>query len=464
MSLKHFNAFLLFILLNSFSVIAQTHLSGKVFIDLNSGLMRCDFKLTNLPKVENYKILLNKGFNVKHFKREDNTTLHYDGYFNPFVQGEALGYHFRDTKRNKLGLPKTFEVSYVGAFPKFENEYNAFDFKGLIAINNQTLRATEQTKWYPVIYDVNADKFFNSYTYDIEISITGGTTIFVNGSAPKKAKKAKFVSKKEVSLLLFVGNYDFVESNGDYILNANVTSQNAKLIFSNIETIKKSLSKKLKQEFTDNIYLLKHKAVNKRKAGSSWGFNVYPSFAFTGLDFNELVKENKRFKDSNTRYFAHEFAHNYFSYNVSSGTLKWFWGESFPEYLSFSVASDLCDKNYLPKVLLGKAKRLADKNFKPLTEIENANEINDAYRYSLGPLILQCFQEVFGKPKTNKVLIALLKRADTKILTLIDFEEAALGSGIKKTDFEAFYKKYISAKDFKSNVIDFITKKYSNKI
>ncbi|NAS30193.1 hypothetical protein GTQ40_04345 [Flavobacteriaceae bacterium R38] len=466
--MKYLVGYLLFVLitLNSFNAKGQTHLSGQVAINLNTGLIACDFKLINLPNVENYKVLLNKGFNIKHFKNEDNTTLHYNGYYAPFVQGEALGYHFSDSKRNKIDLPRAFEVSYVGAFPKYENEYNVFDFKGLIAINNQTLRATEQTKWYPVIYDVDADKLFNSYTYDIEVSIIGttntdSTSIFINGSAPKKETKSRFVSKKQVPLFLFAGNYSFIDNNGDYILNADVTSQNAELIFNNIEIIKASLSEKLKQKFTDNIYLLNHKAVNKRRAGSSWGFNVYPSFAFTGLNFNTLVKENKRFDDNNIRYFAHEFAHNYFSTNVNSGKLKWFWLESFPEYLSFSVASDLCDKEYLPKVLLFKTKRLSDKNFKPLTEIVDKDEIDDLYRYSLGPLILQCFQDTFSKEKTNKIMVSLLKKANRKSLTLKDFKEAAIESGIKKSDFESFNEKYISSKNFKSNVIDFITKKYS---
>ena len=61
-------------------------------------------------------------------------------------------------------------------------------------------------------------------------------------------------------------------------------------------------------QFEDNIYLIKHQPVDEREAGSSWGFNTYPSFAFTGLDFADLVNESGQFSENMYKFFGHEFA------------------------------------------------------------------------------------------------------------------------------------------------------------
>lgn len=447
-------------LLLSNTVSAQIHIKGNVEIDMNSGLFNCNFSLSNIPELENYSILLNKGMNIKFFKNNNNELINYSGHYDGQMQGEALVYTL--DKGSEKYVPTEFQITYKGAFPVYKNEYSQFDYKGIIAFNGETIRATEQTKWYPVVYDIHNDKLLNSYTYDLTISLKGGNTIFINGTTPKKGIASHFVSKKAFPLLLFAGNYDFVESNGDYILNTSVSKESAMKIFSNIELIKSNLATNLKLKFTDNIYLINHTAINNRRKGSSWGFNTYPTFAFTGLDFNTIVNKEGRFSNYRYRYFGHEFGHNYFGNNVMSGNLSWFWLESFPEYLAYNIAEDLCGKEFLKQYLIEKLNTLKDEDeFIPLNEIINKNDIGNKYRYTLAPFMLKCFEDKFGRNKMNLVLKYLLEFTKNETLTIQHWKESSIRSGIKKEEFEEFEKEFIKNKKFKQNIINEIKKNYS---
>lgn len=437
------------------------HIKGTIFIDLNTGLFKSELVVSNISSVEEYAILLNKGMNIKYFLDENSQPIRYSGYYNPKVKGEAIEYALLDNEGEALALPKSFKIEYVGAFPKYTNSFNAFDFKGLIAINDKTIRATEQTKWYPVIYDTKKDKLINKYTYNLKIRVEGANSIFINGSPPLKAKKGVFSSNKAVPLLLFAGDYEFVNEKGNYILNGGISKETATKIFENVNIVQSFLEEKLDQKFTDNVYLINHKAVNKRRKGSSWGFNTYPVFAFTGEGFFEtIVDEKGKFNNGRYKYFGHEFAHNYFGNNVQSGKLYWFWLESFPDFLSYMIAEEIGGEEYLKKVLLDEVRQLKDKNFVPLTEVENPDDINGTYRYSLGPLILKCFNDTFGRDKIIAVIKSLLKSSYKETLTLGHFKRAAIASGIGELDYNAFEKKFIQNKDFKKNVVDFILETY----
>ena len=440
---------------------AQPHLKGNVEIEMKTGMISCSFTVTNAPELANYSILLNKGMNVKYFKDKNGKLMDYAGHYDGKMNGEALSYAFKGAKNDTIALPSAFYVEYKGAFPVYKNDLNAFDYKGIIAFNGATVRATEQTKWYPVIYDAANDKLLQDYTYDLTITIKDGTTVFINGSAPQKKQNARFTSAKAYPLLLFAGNYNFVNNGGDYILNADISQQTAQKIFSNIEIIKAAFSKNLQLEFTDNIYIINHKPVNKRPEDSSWGFNTYPTFAFTGLDFADLITKEGKFQDYIYKYYGHEFGHNYFGNNVMSGKLSWFWLESFAEYLSYNITEDIVGEAYLKQALLKQVKQLEGKDFTPLTEIRQREEIDNTYRYTLGPLMLKCFEDTFGREKMNGVIKTLLHNAKTETLTLEHWQKAALQQGISAQEFSDFEKTFVQSKDFKENIIAAIQKKYS---
>lgn len=448
--------FLILFLLSSF-VLAQPKMTGNVTVDMENGLIDCDFSISGLPNLKDYSILLNKGMNIKYFKNKSGNLVYYEGHYDGKMKGEALEYFLAD-ENSKMNLPNELNVSYKGVFPVYQNDFNMFDYKGIIAFNGKTLRAAEQTKWYPIIYDTTNDKLIDSYLYDITITVKGNSqpSIFINGSPPKKAQKSRFKSEKAQRPLLFIGDYNFLEKDRNFILNSDVDKETADKIFSNIEMIKKVLSKNLESDFQDKIYIINHIPINKRDKGSNWGFNTYPTFAFAGLDFKDLINKNGKFSDDNYKFFGHEFGHNYFGSNVMSGKLSWFWVESFAEYLSFNIVEELCGKDYLEKVLANKLRIVNDKNFIPLSKITNATQIDETYRYHLAPLLLKSFENQFGRQKINQVLKNLLEISKKETLTLESWEKSAQEAGISNDDFKAFKNKYIDNDNFKQKIINYI--------
>ncbi len=458
--MKKFFLLQLIIIITVFNAIAQPHIEGTVEIDLKTGMFNCDFVINNLPEIRNYKILLNHGMNVKYFKDLDDNLWNYNGYYSGKMRGEALEYFFIDDDRKVVKeLPKGFKVMYTGAFPKYMGEVNTFDFKGYIAINEKTIRATEQSKWYPVIYDVKKNQIINEYTYNLTIKTKNSESIFINGNPPVKGDDVKFESKKAVPLFLFIGNYDFTEHDGDYLINSNKNSEEIKRkVFKQINLIKKWYAEKLHIKFEDHIYIINHDAVKKMKTGSSWAFNVYPAFGFAGIDYNKMFKDEEHFIDSNYAFFGHELGHNYFGSNMMTGKLSWFWSESFSEYLSFGVIERFSNEAYLKKRLRSFLSDIKDTKFIPLEDIKSSDEIDVVYRYRLGPLIMKCFEDTFGKEKTYSMLSIMAKHTET--LTIDSWEEIAVLIGIDKKEFKDFRKKYLKNKNFKENVVKWIQKKY----
>ncbi|MDM1295807.1 hypothetical protein HX021_16075 [Sphingobacterium sp. N143] len=449
-----------------FNIILAQSIKGTVEIDMKDGLINCSFQLNDIPPIKNYKILLNKGMNIKNFKDSDQAIVWYDGHYDGEMKGEALAYTLLDNEGKIKQLPSSFQVDYKGAFPVYfdsAEDYGPFDYKGIIAFNGKTLRAADQSKWYPVLYDVDSDKLVDKYRYEITIKVKNAdnNSIFINGNAPQKTMAHQFTSAKPSTLLLFVGNYNFVSNEAGYILNLAADQKTVAAIFDNIDLIKAKLAKNLDSKFTDKIYIINHKAVNKRKPGSSWAFNDYPAFAFTDLDPAKLMDEKGQFTSEYIKFFGHELAHNYFGASMLSGKLSWFWLESFAEYLSFNVTEDAGFKDYLKEVLLRGAKYVENQNFIPLTEISEVAQINVSYRYVLAPLMLKCFEDTFGRDKTNHVLKSLLEYAKTQTLTLELFDKAVEASGIGATDFQKFKQQFIADKDFKQHIIAHIRKHYS---
>jgi hypothetical protein len=59
----------------------------------------------------------------------------------------------------------------------YTDKLSFIDFKGIIAFNGKTLRAAEQSKWYPVLYDAANDRLIEAYTYSITVNINNGQTV-----------------------------------------------------------------------------------------------------------------------------------------------------------------------------------------------------------------------------------------------------------------------------------------------
>ncbi|EGV44344.1 hypothetical protein BZARG_833 [Bizionia argentinensis JUB59] len=442
---------------------SQPHITGTVTLDIEKGFIHCDFTLSNLPKLSKYKILLNHGMNIKYFKNNEDQVISYNGYYDGKTNGEGLEYYFVNEQNEQIELNNKFKIEYSGAYPVYKDSLNGFDFKGYIAINDKTLRATEQSKWYPIIYDVQNDRLLTNYTYKITVNtINKPQSVFLNGTQPKKGIKTLFSSTKSVPLFLFAGDFDFSSTSGNYLINADVSENTAEKIFDNIESIKEYYENLLEINFNDQIYIINHNAVKALK-NNDWGFNSYPAFGFSNLDFNELLAENNKFKENHYKFFAHELAHNYFGNNVNSGVLSWFWLEATAEYLSLVVLEDYTNKENVAEYYEYYINTIENKNFIPLANITDNKQIDSEYRYILGPLIFKAFEISFGKEKTIETLKSLLVLSENQKLTINSWEKSATQSGISKEAFIHFKDTFLLHKRFKINITNLITDSYKNK-
>ncbi|MGE6220603.1 M1 family aminopeptidase [Nubsella zeaxanthinifaciens] len=442
-------------ILFSYFVVAQNpHLSGTVNVDLQTGQITCDFNLTNIPDLgKEYQILLNKGFNIKHLKNAKGEMIAYDGFYNGKMRGEGLTYLPKNEDK-VIENPKQLEINYTGAFPIYANEYNFTDFKGLIAFNGKTLRAAEQSKWYPIIYDVKKDQLLEQVTYEITIKCSNAAQIFVNGDQPKPGPEAKFKSDVAIAPLLFIGNYKVQQTSNALFLNTDMNKAQLAVFEMEIAEMKAYYQKKLGIPYHTKNVIIEHTAVEKFNKGRIWGFATYPTIAIAGGNLAETVDEvNKKFKDSTDYpFYAHEVAHYYFG-NVlqPNSTLFWFFLESTAEYLSVKATEAKFGKIYSNAYFKNACLNL--KNFKvvPLNKITEINQIGGTYRYNYGPLILRGLEQMIGEKRTFEFLKACLK-AKSKTTDYAFFKDQALLSGITEAEWIAFEKQFIESE----NVTDLI--------
>lgn len=434
----------------------QPHIQGTVHIKMSDGLIDCNFRLSNLPPLKEYKIMLNRGMNIRYCTSDSGQVLHYDGYYNGKINGEGIGYYLMKNKKDSFPfLPPAFSIQYKGAFPVYSDTLNTFDYKGFIALNGKTLRATEQSKWYPVIYDVSNDRLLDKYTYNITVYTEDARTVFINGCPPRQERPAHLISQTAVPLLLFAGDYDFLQSGRNYLLNATVDTGTAQTLFRELDKLKAFYAEKLKLPYEGGIYIISHQAVEPFKPGRAWGFTVFPSFAYAGVNFTTLITPAGKLDNKNTAFFAHELAHYYF--NGNAGRWFWFWLESTTEYLSLKAAEAFTDTSFYRQRIREYITQIQDKKYPPLARIMAANEIDNSYRYMYGPLLLLCFEKQFGQKTTYKVLADIIKKAPREAITLDVFKQTALANKIKEADFDQFYTDYLQSDKALSNTCSSVT-------
>ncbi|MFT6910751.1 MAG: hypothetical protein ACJAS1_007488, partial [Oleiphilaceae bacterium] len=89
-------------------------LSGTIQISVNNGTIDADFKLENIPKLKNYLILLNSGFNIQYLRNQEDTTNYaFDKIYTNGLS-ESFGYFIPDSTGEGKLLPSTIQFKYTG--------------------------------------------------------------------------------------------------------------------------------------------------------------------------------------------------------------------------------------------------------------------------------------------------------------------------------------------------------------
>ncbi|MET0570389.1 MAG: M1 family aminopeptidase [Pedobacter agri] len=438
-------AFFILSLISGIASAQIPHLNGQVDIDMKTGQITCDFTLSKIPNLgKDYQIVLNKGFNIKAIKDADNNTLKYSGFYGGAMRGEGLTYAplFKDST---MVNPKQLHILYTGAFPIYTDTLNFIDFKGLIAFNGKTMRAADQSKWYPIIYDVKNDRLIEQVTFNIQVSAKGAKTIFVNGDLPHSEPAGRFKSDIAIAPMLFVGDYGVQKTDGALFLNTNMNQRQLSVFEQNIAEMKAYFSKNLKIPYNTKNVFIEHEPVEKFNKGRSWGFVAFPTIAFAGIKLGDMIDNQKpQLKDSTDYPFiAHEIGHYYFG-NVlqPNSTLFWFFLESTAEYLSVKASEEKFGKIFATKYFQDRGKQLKNFKAKPLNTITDMNDISGTYRYSYGPFLLRGLEQIIGEKQMFKFLnTCLMAKAEATDYSF--FKRNALKSGISPKQWDTFEKDFI---------------------
>lgn len=420
---------------------AIPHISGKVRISMKDGMISSDVTLSNIPvKDTAFRINLNRGMNVKLFK-DSTTVLRYN---NPPGE-EFISYRLHNGK-DYLEAPKKLNITYAGAFPIYNETNNFYDYQGVIALNGKTLRATNYSRWYPVIYDTKNDTEILDMTYDLTVECQDCKTIFINGSEAQPGPVARFKSNKPYGLLLFTGAYDVQKFSESDFLNAEMPLDMAEAFNKQISSLKLFLEKKLEIPYGQKITFIQHKAIEPYGPNKSWGFVVFPSIAVAGGRFNNQIDmKTKKFNHLiKYSFYAHELSHYYFgTVLVPNSTLQWFFLESIPEYLSIKAAEQEYGKQATENYIKNAKLLLEKKTIVPLSKITKPEQIDDVYRYTYGPLLLLALEKKVGEKRVYNMFQKALKDKNVKTNYLF-LVQIAKEAGISTSDWKSFEDEIIN--------------------
>ena len=440
-------------------LIAQIpHLTGEVKISILNGTIEGDLEYSNLPKLKNYSIWLNTGLNLRYFRDgEDKFNYGNIKYYDEEKSSEAFQYYFPDKDNKDRFLPEKFKINYVGKFPVISDTLKASnrgDWKGNIAFNGKSIRASEQTAWYPILYDIENDVELNKVTYDIKINCIDCESIYLNGSSPIKGKTANFKSDKPISMMLFAGIFDFTKNNHTYFINTELNSEQEKVLGSWTDKIVNFYENKFKIPYENSVTYLYTTPISKKNA---WMFVTYPTIVIIGQEKYNVKSyfapnTNKLKDNSNIEYFAHELGHYYFgTVIVPNSELRWVFLEGLTEYLALQTVKEVLGEESYHKKIDTYLKGTIDYIPKSMATIKNS-EIDETYRYYYVPLLVTALEKEIGKERVWNWLRTVLKSEKSVKTDYEYFKTSLVKSGIKEIEFKNFEEKYILSEQAKENV------------
>lgn len=404
------------------AVHAQTapHLEGQIETDPTAGLLRGDVCLSRLPSQQTYSFLLNRGLNIREVRdAASGHPLDFEGYYDAVGVGDATRY----TITSSIGA-EGFCVRYLGAFPVYDvdnGERSVNDWKGQITFDGRTVRAAEQTRFYPVVEDPVGGAPLEDVSYRLDVSCAECTSLYVSGSTPTAGPQATFVSDLPRPLLLYAGTFPFETVKGVHFVGADVSPEDAALVQAGMQTIAEAHEAYLGVPYADGPVFLSFAAVSReRQLGrSSWAFVTWPTVAMDGrVPFSVLMDSTRGrrvFSPDKVDWMSHEMAHYYFGTRYAPrGPLQWFLLESVAEFMSLKALRVLRgDSTYAAMLRSHYEDAVAGGLVVPLDSVREAEWIGGNYRYHLGPLLLVALESYVGEEIVRDVLAGLVTEPPT---------------------------------------------------
>lgn len=446
---------------------AQTpHLTGEVRISIESGTIDADLMLSNLPQTDNYSLVLNRGLNVQYFRDAGDSfnygyRFEYDHKVNnePFLY-EGFQYYFPATGGKGRFLPRAFRVKYTGKFPVISDTLRANDWgdwKGNIAFNGQSIRAAEQTAWYPLLFDHETGIKHLDYTYEVTISCADCSAIYFNGSEPVKGQQATFHSDLPVPLLIFAGHFDFSFFDRVGFVNSGLRAEKQETLVNLADRIIEFYEEKIGIPFgKSSLVFLNSTPLSKRNA---WMFVTYPTIAVVGRPGYYSLRDRfdpETFQIRNESFYAtmaHEFGHYYIgNYFRPNSTLLWFFGEGLTDYLSFLAVRKLVGEAFHQEKIASYRQQVADFEPIPLHEVTRAGEICERYKYRYAPLMLLAIEREVGE-ETMWDWIREVLNSDGQVTDFGFLLSSFAKAGIPQETIDYLVEQYIEGEEAKQNVL-----------
>jgi hypothetical protein len=421
---------------------APADLTGNFDVNPSTGLFKGHVCISGNVAAGAENFVLNRGLNIRSVT--DAAT------------GELIEFDRADTPRSndamkyELDHPVSaagFCVDYVGAFPVYHvdaGEGGASDWKGLIAFDGRSVRATDQTRFYPVVVDTKSGAEIDSMRYSVRVRCNGCRTIYMNGSAPAPGPVAQLASALPRQLFLYAGNFPARTLAGAHFVGVPVTTAEAKALSDDMRAIGLVHQDYLQFPFGDTASFLSFASVARsHKIGKIYfQFVVWPTIAMDGrVPFKTLLSpETGHMLPDSKRYLAHEAGHYYFgTLYQPHGPLRWFLLESTAEFLSMKYVRRTQGEEAFRKLWddhVSDAVKLAD--LIPLDRVTDPEQIGDKYRYQLGPLLLFELERYVGAQTVRRALTDLVRERPSAETDYKLFADRLINAGARRKGLDAF--------------------------
>ena len=426
----------------AYSLPAQTvHLTGTVDVSIAEGTLSADITLHNLPQNPEYAILLNGGLNLALVTDSSGTTTYaVNREWKGEVSYEAFHYWLPANDGQGRYIPPSLRMTYTGKFPVYTDTTqmsNWEDWKGNIAFNGSSVRASDQSVWYPMFYDLATGERQEAVTYDLTINCADCSTIYLGGQTPVRSASARLSSELPVPLMLFAGEFDFAQSGDLTYINTDLTDAQQRTVTDTTRAIQTYYSELLGLPYGSPITYLSATPVATKP---QWGFVTYPAIVRVGFGygFGSMLDTTGNVKGHEVAFLAHELAHYYFGTHYRpNGPLFWFLLEGGAEYLALQYVRDQGTTAEYSELLSRYIAAVGEReDFPRLAAVAQPSEIGNAYRYSFVPLLLMQLERKTGREQVLRLVKNILhsptSTADYAFL-LAQLSKA----GIDQSTFEA---------------------------
>ncbi|WP_164674922.1 M1 family metallopeptidase [Anditalea andensis] len=412
------------------------HLSGKIEISVKHRTLSCNLNYDHIP--EGYELLLNQAFKNPNIKAND-ISIRTNKKNNSENYVDAVQYELPPNTRGSINLVYEYRETRAK-----RDKIGPYDWKGNLAFNHNSIRASEQTVWYPIWYNPTDGVQLTDVKYDLEISCNDCSSIFLNGSLPQGGQYGTLSSDKAVPLLLFAGNFDFDIQRGIALVNSPLKEEQDIAVIDYLERVKAFYASKIHMSIGHDLTIMSSEPTS---ADNAWLFATYPTIAIIGTDHQGMKGFFKEGNLDEVRIssLAHEVAHYYIG-NVFQprGPLFWVLLEGVTEYLSLQANRHIFGDAFYDAFLEKYKEQVQGLPFLHLSDIGHQDEVSSLYRYAYVPLLLTAIEKEIGNDSMWLWIQQLISYKDTEYSDYAFFKKSFIQSGLTENTFTDLETKFIN--------------------